>query len=587
MLFRYLFFCLLLIAVPVAGGELYPVEFVYETDRDATRVCLAGAFNQWNPDSFPMIKEKNGVWSLTLDLPMGYYAYKFVVDGQWREDPKAARTRPDGLGGRNSVVAVGPIEEAERRCRVPKWVVDAVFYQVFPERFHNGNRRNDPPGSEPWGGAPKYWNFFGGDLQGVREKLEELQQLGITALYLNPVFEAPSNHKYDTQDYRRVDPHFGGDRALLALIRDAHERGMKVVLDGVFNHTATSFFAFEDARRRGRESEYWNWYFFHGDGVRLDPPNYDCWSGFASLPELNTGNPEVRAYLFESVRLWMKAGVDGWRLDTGTDIEHEFWEELREVVKGVEPEAFLLGELWGDPWPWVQGDEFDGATNYRFREAVLKGVLERSIDVEELDRRLEGIREDCSSNSVRAMMNLLGSHDTPRLATLARKAAGKEASARIRQAVLLQLVFPGAPCVYYGDEVGLEGEGDPDCRRCYPWDPAEQDRERLEWHRRLIALRGEYEALRGLAWTTLQAREGLYVFRRGEGRMGIVIAMNLTSGPKELVLDRRAAGWRAGSRVRERLGQKGLASRGFRVGSKGLRVTLPANAAVMLSAGRR
>ncbi len=564
--------------------QLHTVDFRLPARQGVNSVHVAGDFNAWGERDIPLAPQRDGSWRVQIELSPGFYGYKFILDGTtWVEDPRARSSRPDGHGGQNSVLEVGRIARAQKRFRAPDWLQGGVAYQIFPERFANGEPGNDPRGVAAWGGTPEYGNFFGGDLQGILAKLDYLQELGVTVLYLNPIQTASSNHKYNPRDYRAVDPHFGGDAALLALVEELHRRDMRIVLDGVFNHTSTDFFAFADARARGEASPYWDWYQIESAPVRFDPPNYDCWSGFSSLPALNSAHPDVRAYLFESVRHWHESfGIDGWRLDAVTDVEHEFWEGLRGAVKQDWPDSWLIGEIWGDPWSWLQGDEFDGATDYRFRDAVLQGVVERSFDARELDARLQGIRAELPEAARGAMLNVLGSHDTARLRTLAEKAAGADALPRVLQAVLLQFCMPGVPCVYYGDEIGLEGEGDPDCRRCFPWDAAQWQTTLLERVRLLGRLRAELPGLQGNLWRVLKTDGGLYLFARGEGREAVAVALNLSDEPRELSFHPGTAGWKRGQGIVEQLGEIGSAGV-WQVGGRAWSMQLPASGSALFT----
>ncbi|MBC7099193.1 glycoside hydrolase family 13 protein, partial [Candidatus Bipolaricaulota bacterium] len=238
----------------------------------------------------------------------------------------------------------------------PKWVQGAVFYQIFPDRFRNGDPRNDPPGARPWGELPDRTSFFGGDLWGILEKLDYLEDLGITALYLTPIFEAPTNHKYDTEDYFQVDPAFGGNEALQELVRALHARGMRIVLDGVFNHCGERHPFFQDVLRQGRASPYWDWFTVYGERILRDPePNYACFAGVPSMPEWNHANPKVREYLLSVVRHWLlEYEIDGWRLDTGDYLSPDFVRELYHAAKGINPEAYIVGEVWGIAASWFK-----------------------------------------------------------------------------------------------------------------------------------------------------------------------------------------------------------------------------------------
>ncbi|MGE5599366.1 MAG: alpha-amylase family glycosyl hydrolase, partial [Bacteroidota bacterium] len=235
----------------------------------------------------------------------------------------------------------------------PRWVYHTVFYQIFLDRFANGNRGNDPPSTVPWGSPPDRENFFGGDLEGLIGRLDYLAALGVGGIYLNPIFLSPSNHKYDTQDYLLIDPHFGNLRAFGEMLDAAHARDIRVLLDGVFNHTGDKFWAFQHALREGERSPYAQWYYCHGFPLRQHPkPNYECWWGFPSLPKLNVAHPGVLNYLTQVVSFWTTLGIDGWRLDVPNEVPFFFWRYFRHLVRGLNPEAYLVGEIWDDGRPW-------------------------------------------------------------------------------------------------------------------------------------------------------------------------------------------------------------------------------------------
>ena len=254
----------------------------------------------------------------------------------------------------------------------PKWASQAIFYQIFPERFCNGDPRNDPAGSVNWDAEPSRQNFFGGDLKGICSKIPYLKELGVTALYLNPIFDSPSNHKYDTSDYLKIAPEFGDLKAFKDLVAQLHLAGIKLIIDGVFNHTGDSFWAFQDIIKHGAKSRYRHWYHCREFPIAQGAhPNYECWWNFSSLPKLNHQNPEVVDYLLKVVAYWTSMGIDGWRLDVPNEVEIGFWRIFRRLVKQINPEAIIVGEIWDDPHEWLQGDTCDAVMNYRWREAVI------------------------------------------------------------------------------------------------------------------------------------------------------------------------------------------------------------------------
>lgn len=397
----------------------------------------------------------------------------------------------------------------------PDWVPDAVFYQIFPDRFRNGDAGNDPAGVEPWGSPPTRTNFMGGDLAGIRDGVPYLHELGITALYLTPIFEAASNHRYDTRDYHRIDPALGDERDLRRLVNEAHAAGIRVLLDGVFNHCGEQFAPFQDLMRNGAASSYVDWFFPHAFPIEQQPPNYQTCGGAAFLPKLNVGNPELRAYLLEVATRWIdRAGIDGWRLDVPWKAERSFWRDFREVVKQCRPDAYLVGEIWRDSRPWQ--DLFDGVMNYPLRDYLLSFCAYDSMDAEDFQFETDAL---FAAPGALWQLNLLGSHDTPRLLTLC--------DGDVRRAMLALIglfASPGAPMIYYGDEIGLMGDNDPGCRGCMVWDRATWCRPLFDLCRRLIAVRRDVPALRRGSWEPQFAFNGLLaVIRRHPDGDAIVI----------------------------------------------------------------
>lgn len=375
---------------------------------------------------------------------------------------------------------------------IPDWVPDAVFYQIFPERFCNGDPSNDPPGTEAWGGVPTRENFFGGDLAGITQKLDYIKDLGCNALYLNPIFKAGTNHKYDTHDYFRIDPAFGDDAAFDALIREAHTKGIRVVLDGVFNHCGDGFGPFQDVKEKGAASRYRDWFTVYGLPVHAEPhPNYATCGGAHYLPRLNTQNPEVEAFVHKVALYWLARGIDGWRLDVPYEIHTDFWRRFREVVKASYPDAYLVAEEWRDPSAFLQGDTFDGVTHYLLRGAAFDFLLTNALTGDAFLRALENLHDRLPTGSACGMLTLLGGHDTQRILTACQ---GDVESALLLYTFLLTM--PGAPLIYYGDENGMLGENDPDCRQTMVWEPEAWNQDVRSLLKKLVELRHGSTALR-------------------------------------------------------------------------------------------
>lgn len=411
------------------------------------------------------------------------------------------------------------------RVRVPAWTADAVFYQIVPDRFLNADPGNDPDPKKPLDETGRTDEFFGGDLWGVVQKVDYLHTLGVTALYLTPVFTSVTHHKYDTDDYTRVDPHFGGDEALITLCRELKRRGMRLVLDGVFNHVGVHFFAFRDLLEKQSASAYRDWFTVHRFPVRIEnPPPYSAWWNIPYLPKLNHDNPQVRRYLLEVVRRWMqRLPFDGWRLDVANEVPDRFWREFRREVKRVRPDAVIIGEIWGDASHWLRGDMFDAVMNYPWRAIILDWVAFRRVPPSQMDQRLRLLAMSYPRSVTYGMYNLLGSHDTQRLRTL----CGGDWR-KMRLAFLLQMTLPGAPAIYYGDEVGMEGGNIPDNRRPMEWNPSPEGRALRDYVTALIHLRKAQNALRRGEWVTLLTddQQNVYAYLRRQGKAQIVVAIN-------------------------------------------------------------
>ncbi len=405
----------------------------------------------------------------------------------------------------------------------PQWVRDAVFYQIFPERFAQGDPTLHPDKLAAPHSLPGPHSFYGGDLEGVIQHLDHLEDLGINALYFNPLFQAPSNHKYDTSDYEKIDPHFGNEQTFKKLNQAIKTRGWRYILDAVFNHTGTEFWAWRDIVSKQDKSEYLDWYRVHKFPLMEDgKPNYACWWNFPSLPELNVeDNRAVWDYLLKVARQWIEAGADGWRLDVPNEIEHPFWKDFRSVVKQANPQAFILGEIWQAAQEWLQGDEFDSVMNYRFRDACVEFFAQRKSHAEDFVKLLGRQIYDYPMQANFSMFNLLSSHDTARFLTI----AGGDRK-RIRLAVAFQFTYLGVPSVYYGEEIGLEGAKDPDNRRMMPWDRDKWDEELLQFYRDMIRLRRANPVLSHGNLSFFLAHKGVVGMKRFDEQETLYILFN-------------------------------------------------------------
>jgi len=369
----------------------------------------------------------------------------------------------------------------------PSWVKETIWYQIFPERFRNGDSSLNPEHTIPWGQEePNLWNFFGGDFQGIIDSIDYLCDLGINGIYLTPIFHAKSNHKYDTIDYLKVDPHFGDTELLKKLVHACHDRGIRVMLDAVFNHCGYYFPPFQDVLERGEESRYKDWFHINGFPLKENGQvNYDTFGFYEEMPKFNTANPEVKKYLLNVAKHWItECDIDGWRLDVANEVDHDFWREFRKVVKSTKPDLFILGEIWHDSLPWLRGDQFDSVMNYPLLAKSLQffayDMISSQQFIEDMTKNLYAYPSTVSS----VLFNIVGSHDTPRV--LHECNYRKE---RVKLLFTFLMTFPGSPCIYYGDEIGLGGGSDPGCRKCMPWNIHEQDLDLKSYIKRLIQLR--------------------------------------------------------------------------------------------------
>lgn len=367
---------------------------------------------------------------------------------------------------------------------IPSWMSGATCYQIFPERFAQGGGDKSYVNME-WldDPAPKSW--AGGDLNGVADHMDYLADLGVSCLYLTPVFVSESNHKYDIQDYTRVDERFGGNDALRRLINAAHDRGIKVMLDGVFNHCSSKHPFFADVVKYGRQSRYYDWFYIRGDKPNEIEPNYKTFGDVPYMPRLNVEHPEVVKYFQEIGIYWIKEfGADGWRLDVCDELSCSFLRAFRRAVKDANPDALIIGEVWHDAAKWLAADQLDGVMNYGLTKALLDALCYGTINAEGLSNRLASLLTRNTDVSNAMALNLLGSHDTHRFLTLASGDTRKLAAA-----YAIMFFLPGMPCVYYGDEIGMEGGYDPGCRRCFDWDVSRWDNDLRGVVKELIELK--------------------------------------------------------------------------------------------------
>ena len=552
-----------------------------------------------------------GVYTAPAEVELVWYHFRLFWrgGGESRFGKNGFRPGDDGL-------ATWQLTVYDGASRTPEWFGRGVSYQIFPDRFHRAVRR-DAAGlvgnrtlHEDWDEMIEYLpnaegeitcsDFFGGDLPGIARKLDYLRSLGVTTLYLNPIFEAASNHRYDTAEYRNVDPLLGTEEDFRALCAEAEKRGMRVMLDGVFNHTGSNSVYFNAAgfyptvgAAQSKDSPYASWYHF-----THFPDVYDAWWGFKTLPAVEEGDPDYISFIIEDedsvVRRWLRAGASGWRLDVADELPGVFIERIRRVMDEEKPGSYLIGEVWEDGSnkiaystrrKYLLGAQTHGLMNYPFRNALLGYLLDGKA--EGFREAMETLRENYPPAAFYGAMNFLGTHDTPRILTVLgyrgawpnsreerariqlNPAEYRVAARRLKLAALVMFAFPGSPTVYYGDEAGMQGFEDPFNRGTFPW--GREDRELQAYFRRLGALRNARESLRRGGVEYLAADGPVLAFRRAfEGEQSVA-ACNAGERPAELRLP-----WDGGEAVDALTGERFPASDGA------LRLTLPPLRGVLL-----
>nr|WP_208414526.1 alpha-glycosidase [Paenibacillus castaneae] len=513
-------------AVAVTGDK-YDWER-YQLDARMEKIAADDLFDYWEA----VIQPEQKRFAYGFRVKSGDETLWLIEDGIFEEQPQPA-------GGYFEVPYIHEIDLFE----APAWAKNAIFYQIMPDRFANGDSSNDPEHVSAWGDQPSGDSHFGGDLQGIIDHLDYLTELGINAIYMTPIFTAPSNHKYDTIDYNQIDPQFGDTELLKKLVKVCHDREIRVVLDAVFNHTSEQFPPFQDVLKHGENSKYRDWFHLNGFPVEVKEgiANYATFGFYGNMPKLNTANADVKQYLLDIAVYWIKeADIDGWRLDVANEIDHHFWREFRAAVKAEKPDAYIIGEVWGNALNWLQGDEFDSSMNYPFTNRVLDFFSSSDRKGSDFANEINKLLMRYPQQVNEALFNLLSSHDVPR--ALTRIGSNKQ---RLKQAVVFMMSSMGVPCIYYGDEIGLEGDSDPDCRKCMEWDADKQDRELFDFYQLLIALRKEHVALRDGRFRFLHAdsENGTLLFERLNEKQHFTIWMNNTEDKVTLSHPMKAGGW--------------------------------------------
>lgn len=466
-------------------------------------------------------------WQAIVDSPYNRVYYYFKLDDGNETKLYYGDVFTDHLVDDRSQYFKLPFNHRADIAKVPDWVHDAVVYNIFPDSFATSHKHISlEPVEMDYNGNPVKGKL-GGTLWGIAENVDYLKDLGINCVYVNPIFAAGEYHKYDLLDYFHVDPVFGGDKAFRKMVDTLHENGIRIIIDGVFNHCGWYFFAFDDVVRNQEKSKYCNW-FYHLEFPVERPetpeiyPTYACFAYERMMPKLDTSNPEVRDYFCKVGRYWVEEfGIDGWRLDVASEVDDGFWRAFRKAVKEVNPDALLIGEVWESANHWLQGDMFDSAMNYDFRKHCNLFFAEQSIDAADFSGRIANMLMRYKLQIVPAQLNLLDSHDVSRFLSLCNGDASK-----YKLAILFMMTFPGMPTVFYGDETGIQGVLEEEYRHPMTWNSG--DMNLREFFKKAIAMRHELAPLRRGDFRIISAEQGsgLLIFsRKLEGRQ-ITVCIN-------------------------------------------------------------
>lgn len=488
------------IRIRTAKNDIQKVEIVYG-DPYAIRSLNSNWYLQKVPMKKGLSTDVYDYWTISIKEPKHRVAYGFyLTDTEGEEilyNDQGIKTAysQEYLKNENNYFRMPFFQEIDM-FKAPQWVRDTVWYQIFPERFANGDPELNPEGTKAWDSTvhPGRQDFYGGDLQGILDHLDHLVDLGVNGIYFNPIFKAPSNHKYDTEDYFEIDPHFGDKKLFKKLVDEAHKRGIKVMLDAVFNHIGDQSPQWQDVIKNGKDSKYADWFHINKFPVSYTPTDnfefssdatYETFDYTPHMPKLNTANPEVQEYLLSIATYWIKEfDIDAWRLDVANEIDHHFWRRFHDATTALKPDFYILGEIWHTSQPWLQGDQFTGVMNYAYTEAIKEHFLTHEIDALEMKNKLNQQLMLYNDQADSMMFNVLDSHDTARIKTLA-----NDDMELVKQIFAFTFVQPGTPSIYYGTEYGMTGENDPDDRKPMVWDENLQDHDMYQFMQHLIDVR--------------------------------------------------------------------------------------------------
>ena len=500
------------------GKDLNTLTLRVRTVRDDIDKCIVYYKDKYMENSPYEQKEMSIVaetelfsyFQVDINVRRNRYQYYFILIDK---EGNIATLNERGVrdGERLDYPYIFPYIAQEDLYEEVSWMQESIAYQIFPERFCNGDKSINPKDVLPWGGEITHRSMYGGDLQGIINRLDYIKDLGVDIIYLTPIFKSDTTHKYNTNDYFNIDPQFGTVETAKELVRKCHEKGMKLILDAVFNHSGNQFFAFNDVLENQEKSKYKDWYFIDYYPVSTQKVNYYTFGkAFGNMPKLNTYNEEVREYLLNVGEFWIReVGIDGWRLDVCDEIGHDFWRAFKKRIKAINKDAVIIGEIMHEANSFLKGDQLDSIMNYPFRNSVVDFFAKRNITSEQFSNILGENRMLYMDSIVKQMWNLVGSHDTKRFLT----ECNNDIEA-FKLAIAFQFTYLGVPYIYYGDEIGMDGGDDPQNRKCMIWEEEKQDLNLRDYFKKLIKIRKENIALTHGEYKELYCKDNIIIFER-------------------------------------------------------------------------
>ena len=500
-------------------------------------------FNEKLPMKIIASTDANDYWMVEMSAKHKRLHYSFLIVGNDGKEMFFCEkgvypVRKPYISNHNYYFRFPYLHEIDM-IKTPDWVRNTVWYQIFPERYRNGDVSNDPVGTLVWNSKePKLNDFFGGDLQGIIDKLGHIKSLGFNGIYLCPIFKSPSNHKYDTTDYFEIDPAFGTKETLKKLVNECHKHGIKVMLDAVFNHIGDSSEQWRDIVKNGTASKYASWFhikefpvsYAETDIVGVADLTYDSFAFTHHMPKLNTANPEVQEYLLSVARFWIEeCEIDAWRLDVANEVDHHFWKRFRKEITDLKNEIFILGEIWQSPQSWLRGDEIHAVMNYSLTEAILEYFIRGNISASEMITTMNRQFMLYAQQTNEVMLNLLDSHDTPRLMTVA-NGNGE----LVKSVLAFMFLQTGSPCIYYGTEIGMFGGEEPGCRGCMEWDENKWDKDMYSFIASLVAFRRKYSDIISFSNTKWETDDERNIIKLEKEHNGSILVGIFNNGTADL-----------------------------------------------------